>query len=73
MPGLSTLDFAQYRHGAPSERIEFAKQLIESFQNYGFVKITNHGIPDERIRQLFDFVCPQRLQYGRGVELLIYD
>jgi isopenicillin N synthase-like dioxygenase len=44
MSDLPTLNFAEYKEGAPGERIKFAKELTKSFQNHGFVKITNHGI-----------------------------
>ena len=32
-------------------------QLLQAFSNYGFFKIINHGITEEKTKALFEWVC----------------
>ncbi|KAL9002058.1 MAG: hypothetical protein Q9188_004992 [Gyalolechia gomerana] len=52
--GIRTLDFSRFLDGDCSARSEFAKQLVDCLGGVGFVKLKNHGISDEDIRQVFD-------------------
>ena len=54
--GLPTLDSLRFRQGTLSERRSFANELLQSCSQYGFVKIINHGIPDEKVSELFEWV-----------------
>lgn len=56
MSDLSLLNFAKYSHGTVTERLDFAHDLVFSFKKYGFVRIYNHGIPDEQVERLFELV-----------------
>ncbi|KAL2159577.1 hypothetical protein VTH06DRAFT_2146 [Thermothelomyces fergusii] len=47
------LDVSQ-AHAGPAARKAFLRDLIQSFQDYGFVRLTNHGVPPARVRQMFD-------------------
>lgn len=63
--GVRTLDFSHFLHGDNEHRHQFGKELIDALGRVGFVKIINHGIGDDDICQMFDFVrqfqiCPPR-------------
>ena len=53
---VAVLDYAKYVHGSVIERLDFAQHLINSLEKYGFVKLKNHGIPEEQVQQLFQMV-----------------
>jgi len=53
---LPTLDFSRFEDGSESERTELANVLVDSFEKHGFVKLVNHGVPDEVIYDLFAWV-----------------
>ena len=43
---LPTLDFSRFLNGSEEARLELAYELVKSFETHGFVKLTNHGIPE---------------------------
>ena len=47
---LPTLDFSQFLYGSEQTRFAFAVALVDSFKCYGFVKLVNHGIAEETVR-----------------------
>ncbi|KAK4150309.1 2OG-Fe(II) oxygenase-like protein [Chaetomidium leptoderma] len=47
------LDVSQLQAG-PEARKRFLGDLIQSFQDYGFVRLTNHSIPAARVKQMFN-------------------
>ena len=47
---LPTLDFSSFHHGPEKERLELANALVNSFRQHGFVKLINHGIPEEIVQ-----------------------
>ncbi|MCJ1393520.1 hypothetical protein MMC18_006395 [Xylographa bjoerkii] len=49
---LPTLDFAKFLSGSKGERLEVGREIVQSFNNHGFVKLTNHGVPEEVVRNL---------------------
>ncbi|KAK3903172.1 2OG-Fe(II) oxygenase-like protein [Staphylotrichum tortipilum] len=51
--GIPLLDVAQ-THAGPEARKSFLRDLIQSFQDYGFVRLTNHSVPAARVKQMFD-------------------
>lgn len=53
---LPSLDFAKWTHGDTADRSQFAKDLAGSLIDHGFVKMINHGMSDEDIREIFDWV-----------------
>lgn len=54
---LPTLDFAKFTHGTHGEKQQLGRALAQSFIDHGFVKLVNHGLPDETITDLLDLVC----------------
>lgn len=64
MADLPTLDFSKFTDGSHLDRVKLGKSLVGSFMNHGFVKLTNHGLPDETITKLLEFVCSFELMAG---------
>lgn len=56
MANLPTLDFSKFTEGSHLDQVELGKALVDSFKNHGFVKLVNHGFPDETITTMLDFV-----------------
>ncbi|MCJ1434192.1 hypothetical protein MMC27_003559 [Xylographa pallens] len=50
--GVPLLDASQLQAGDEA-RQKFLKDLVKSFQDYGFVRLTNHGVPVDQVQQLF--------------------
>lgn len=57
---LPTLDLSLYMHGNASERQKLASRLLDSLSEHGFVKLVGHGVSDERIDELFQWVSRSR-------------
>lgn len=47
---IPVLDFAFFRAESPARRQAFAKALVRSFKDYGFVKLINHGLSEKVVR-----------------------
>ncbi|MCJ1250454.1 hypothetical protein MMC30_007682 [Trapelia coarctata] len=47
---LPTLDFSKFLYGSASERTSLGEALVDSFEKHGFVKLINHGVPEETVR-----------------------
>jgi len=47
---LPTLDFSLFTQGSLQERKNTARALVSSFKNHGFVKLTNHGLPEDVVK-----------------------
>lgn len=54
---LPTLDLSRFTRGNDQERQQLAKDLCASLLQHGFVKLVNHGVPDEAVLKLFEWVC----------------
>ncbi|PVH95008.1 putative gibberellin 20-oxidase [Periconia macrospinosa] len=48
---LPTLDFSKYLLGTPREKQQLGEALIDSFVKHGFVKLINHGIPEDIVNR----------------------
>lgn len=66
---LPTLDFAQFKSNVPEEREELAKALAQSFKDHGFVKLINHGLPEDLVADMLASVSVLR-RYGYWKELI---
>lgn len=53
---LATLDLSQYIDGSADGRIKFAKDLVSCLGKDGFVKLRNHGIPSQDVKEMFSWV-----------------
>ena len=58
---LPTLDFSQFLYGSEEKRFELAVALVDSFKNHGFVKLINHGIGEETVRNYLSGVWLETL------------
>lgn len=47
---LPTLDFSLFTKGNKAESKKCAQQIAQSFKDHGFVKLTNHGLPEETVK-----------------------
>ncbi|KND86888.1 Flavonol synthase/flavanone 3-hydroxylase [Tolypocladium ophioglossoides CBS 100239] len=47
---LPTLDFSLFKHGSDAESRKLAKTLVQSFRDHGFVKLINHGLPEDAVK-----------------------
>jgi len=64
---MYTLDLSQFRHGTDEQRSRFARELCESFQGSGFVKLEGHGFDMDAVREMFEwnnrfFALPQSIR-----------
>lgn len=55
---LPTLNLSLFTHGNEEERQKLASDLLDSLVQHGFVKIINHGVPEELISTMWDLVRP---------------
>jgi isopenicillin N synthase-like dioxygenase len=53
---LPTLDFADFTSGTKEQRQKLSSHLVQSFKDHGFVKLTNHGVPEDTVKTLFEMV-----------------
>ncbi|KAJ7155226.1 thymine dioxygenase [Mycena filopes] len=49
--GIAVLDFAPFLDG--SNKRDVGTKMLAAFQDIGFVYLTNHGIPTERVAEMF--------------------
>ncbi|OCL14082.1 Clavaminate synthase-like protein [Glonium stellatum] len=54
-PAIPLVDYGKYLHGSEAEQKEVAAQIDEAFRNVGFVYLTNHGVPQERVDECFEW------------------
>ena len=53
---IPIVDLAAFLSGDPEKKKEFVQQLGKAYEEVGFVAVTNHGIPDELISNLYEYV-----------------
>lgn len=58
MAFYSTLDASLFRQGSDPERSCFAKDIVTALKKTGFVKLRNHGISPDILKDIFNWVCP---------------
>ncbi|PWW79519.1 Clavaminate synthase-like protein [Tuber magnatum] len=50
---IALIDFSLFLHGTEEEREAVANAMVNGFKGAGFVYIKNHGIPQEKVDQVF--------------------
>lgn len=50
---IPLIDFSAFLHGDASTKKHAAQAILAGFQNAGFVYLSNHGIPDDILRNTF--------------------
>jgi isopenicillin N synthase-like dioxygenase len=53
--GISIVDFGPFLDG--SKKQEVGDAMLDSFERIGFVYLKNHGLPQEKIDVMFNWVC----------------
>src|SRR4051812_48132294 len=53
---IPVLDLAHFTMGTPEQKAAFVQQLGEAYEAVGFVSVRNHGIPDDLIHDLYQYV-----------------
>jgi isopenicillin N synthase-like dioxygenase len=67
---LPRLDLSHYLHGSPTKRKQFAMGLTESLKAHGFAKVVNHGLSEDHIQQLFQWVTPPNVTLARNIKCI---
>ncbi|KAF4537159.1 Thymine dioxygenase [Lasiodiplodia theobromae] len=49
------LDYADVTSGDPVRQSKFATELVKSFETFGFASIINHDVPEETIKECFQY------------------
>ena len=53
---IPVVDLADFLSGDPVRKSSFVQQLGNAYEEVGFVSVKNHGIPDELIAHLYEYV-----------------
>jgi isopenicillin N synthase-like dioxygenase len=53
---IPVVDLAQFTGGGAAAKQAFVQALGKAYEEVGFVAVKNHGIPDELIRQQYEYV-----------------
>jgi isopenicillin N synthase-like dioxygenase len=53
---LPTLNFSLFTKGTDAQREQLGSAISESFRKHGFVKLINHGVPQDMLDKLFAIV-----------------
>ncbi|HRN79106.1 MAG TPA: 2-oxoglutarate and iron-dependent oxygenase domain-containing protein [Ferruginibacter sp.] len=53
---IPTVDLADFLSGDPARKADFVQKLGKAYEEVGFVAVKNHGIPDELIAHLYQYV-----------------
>ena len=54
--GIAVINLSLLAESSPENRKKLVHMLLQSFATYGFVKVVGHGISDNTLEQLFDWV-----------------
>ncbi len=53
---IPVVDLADFLSGDPTRKASFVAQLGKAYEEVGFVALKNHGVPDELIANLYEYV-----------------
>jgi isopenicillin N synthase-like dioxygenase len=53
---IPVVDLSKFTKGTEEERKQFVAELGKAYEEVGFVAVKNHGIPDEKIDDLYNYV-----------------
>lgn len=56
MGSIPTLDVSLFHSESTADRKQYASALVNSLTKHGFVKLINHGIPEETVMEMFEWV-----------------
>ena len=61
-PTVKTIDFSHFLNNNDDKKRSTANDILESFKTIGFVCLTNHGLPQSRVDEMFEWVSPLSLE-----------
>jgi len=53
---IPVVDLSEFISGDFSSKASFVQQLGKAYEDVGFVAVKNHGVPDELITRIYDYV-----------------
>jgi len=53
---IPVVDLSEFVSGDPSSKASFVQKLGKAYEDVGFVAVKNHGVPDELISRIYDYV-----------------
>lgn len=56
MANIPVVDLSDFTGGDPKKKAAFVQQLGKAYEEVGFVAVKNHGIPDDLIADLYQYV-----------------
>jgi len=57
---VPTVNGSDFFSGTDAQRRQFCNDMVDSFKRFGFVKLINHGIPQETVNDVFHWVRTYR-------------
>jgi isopenicillin N synthase-like dioxygenase len=52
---IPVFDFSLFTNGTQIQKHNFCIEIVNSFQNMGFIYLTNHGISDKTVQETFGY------------------
>ena len=53
---IAVVSFERFLHGDEADRQAVAKEIYDAFSTVGWVYVKDHGIPQERVDEIFEWV-----------------
>ena len=53
---IPSVDLADFLSGDPARKSDFVQKLGKAYEEVGFVAVKNHGVPDDLIKDLYQYV-----------------
>jgi isopenicillin N synthase-like dioxygenase len=53
---IPVVDLSEFTNGDPQKKAAFVQQLGKAYEEVGFVAVKNHGIPDQLIAEIYEYV-----------------
>lgn len=53
---IAVVSFGKFIHGDNEDKRKVARQLYDAFSTVGWVYLKDHGIPQERVDEIFSLV-----------------
>ena len=50
---IPIVDLSDYTSGDATKKANFVKAIGQAYEEFGFVSVTNHGIPDEVVSEYY--------------------
>ena len=61
---IAVVSFDRFIHGGDADRKAVAKEVYDAFSSVGWVYISDHGIPQTRVDEMFGLVSVLKQLWG---------